>query len=92
MGCLHNFIRPFGRLLNIKDMFKEMFDAFHQGRLYIERLNHGVITLIPKVLDGDVIRNFRPICLLNVSYKILNKILANRSGLVIYKIIADWGA
>jgi hypothetical protein len=32
-----------------------MFDAFHQGRLDIERLNHGVIFLIPEVLDADVI-------------------------------------
>jgi hypothetical protein len=71
----------------IKYDLKEMFDAFHQGRLDIERLNHGVISLIPKV--PDVIQKFRPICLLNVSYKILTKILANRLGLVIYKVIAD---
>jgi hypothetical protein len=66
-----------------------MFDAFHQGKLDIERLNHGVIYLIPKVSDADVIQKFRPICLLNVSYKIVTKILANRLGLVTHKIIAD---
>jgi hypothetical protein len=55
-----------------------MFVAFHQGRLDIERLNHGVISLIPKVPDVDVIQKFRPICPLNVSYKILTKILAFR--------------
>jgi hypothetical protein len=41
------------------------------------------------VTDADVIQKFRPICLLNVSYKILTKNLANRSGLVIYNVITD---
>jgi hypothetical protein len=55
----------------------------------IERLNHGVISLIPKVSDADVVQKFRPICLLNVSCKILTKILAIRLGLIIHKVIAD---
>jgi hypothetical protein len=45
--------------------------------------------LISKVPDADTIRKFRPICLLNISYKILTKILADRFGLVIHKIILD---
>jgi hypothetical protein len=36
-----------------------------------------------------VIQKFRPICLLNVSYKILTIFLANRLGLIIYKILMD---
>jgi hypothetical protein len=66
-----------------------MLDKFHRGHLDVERLNHGVITLIPKVPDALVIQKFRPICLLNVSYKILTKLMANRLGLVIHKVIAD---
>jgi hypothetical protein len=66
-----------------------MLDKFHSGQLNIERLNHGVISLIPKVPDADVIQKFRPICLLNVSYKILTKNLAVRLGLIIHKVIAD---
>jgi hypothetical protein len=30
-----------------------MFDKFHDGNLDIERLNHGVITLVPKVPDDS---------------------------------------
>jgi hypothetical protein len=74
---------------HIKDDLKEMLAKFHSGQLDIERLNHGVISLIPKVPDADVIQKFRPICLLNVSYKILMKILAIRLGLIIHKVIAD---
>jgi hypothetical protein len=73
----------------IKHDLKEMLDKFHSGHLDIERLNHGVISLIPKVPDADVIQKFRPICLLNVSYKILTKILAIRLGLIIHKVIID---
>jgi hypothetical protein len=61
----------------IKDDLKEMFDKFYDGNLDIERLNHGVITLVPKVPDALIIQKFRPICLLNVSYKILTKFLAD---------------
>jgi hypothetical protein len=73
----------------IKEDLKEMFDKFHDGNLDIERLDHGVITLVPKVPDALTIQKFRPIGLLNVSYKILTKLLADRLGLVIHKIIAD---
>jgi hypothetical protein len=66
-----------------------MLDKFHSGQLDIERLNHGVISLIPKVPDANVVQKFRPICLLNVSYKILTKILANRLRLIIHKVISD---
>jgi hypothetical protein len=57
--------------------------------LDIERLSHGVISLIPKVPDADVVQKFRPICLPNVSYKILTKFLAIRLGLIIHKVITN---
>jgi hypothetical protein len=50
-----------------------MLDKFHSGHSDIERLNHGVITLIPKVPHAMMIQKFKHICLLNVSYKILTK-------------------
>lgn len=45
----------------VKFDLKEMFDAFHRGALHIERLNHGIIALIPKVVDVDLIHKFMPI-------------------------------
>jgi hypothetical protein len=64
-------------------------DKFHSGHLDIERLNHGVISRIPKVPYANVVQKFRPICLLNDSYKILTKILANRLGMIVHKVIYD---
>lgn len=42
-----------------------------------------------KVPDAEVIQKFRPICMLNVGYKILIKVLANRLGRVIKSIISE---
>lgn len=53
----------------IKDEFMQMVNDFYMGALDIARLNYGV-TLIPKVQDANDVKQFRPICLLNVSFKI----------------------
>ena len=45
----------------IKYDLKELFDTFRRGQLELERLNHGVITMIPKVPYTLVIKKFRPI-------------------------------
>jgi hypothetical protein len=71
-GFLAEFYQTFWE--TIKDDLKEMLDKFHSGNLDIERLNHGVITLIPKVPDAIVIQKFRPIYLLNV--KIIRILMA----------------
>lgn len=48
------------------------------GDLDIKRLNYGVITLVPKVKDAASIKQYRPICLLNVDYKGFAKVLTDR--------------
>lgn len=52
------------------------------------RLNYGVITLIPKVTYANTIKQYRPICLLNVCFKLLTKILNNRLTRIAEKIIS----
>ncbi|XP_071740970.1 uncharacterized protein [Rutidosis leptorrhynchoides] len=46
------------------------------------------ITLIPKVSNPSCIKDYRPISLIGVQYKIITKILANRFAAVIDKIIS----
>jgi hypothetical protein len=48
------------------------------GNLDISRLNYGVITLIPKIKEANNVKQYRPICLLNVSFKIFTKLIMNR--------------
>ena len=50
---------------------------------------HGVITLIPKKdKPRDYLRNWRPISLLNISYKVASSSIANRMKKVLNKIIS----
>jgi hypothetical protein len=56
----------------------QMINDFHQGELDIKRLNYGVITLIPKIKGASNIKQYRPICFLNVSFKFFTKLLMDR--------------
>jgi hypothetical protein len=73
----------------VKDDLVEMFEGFHRGELDIYRLNFALITVIPKEKDARTMNKFRPISLLNCSYKIFTKVLTNRLGKVIDRLIAS---
>lgn len=59
----------------MKDDIMLLFEHFHKGELDVQRLNYGVITLLPKTADADKIQQFRPICLLRCPYKLITKVL-----------------
>jgi hypothetical protein len=73
----------------IKNDLYVMFNDFNKGILPIQRLNYGVVILIPKLDKTDVMKCFRPICLLNVCCKILTKVLNNILLPYITKVISD---
>ena len=57
------------------DMLKCAFESGSLGHM----ARDGIINLIPKVnRDSRLLKNFRPITLLNTEYKIIEKVLANR--------------
>ena len=85
MGSLLPFIKLFGGV--IKHVFMKLVEEFHKEKLDLKRLNYGVITLIPKIKEANSIKHFRPICLINVSFKIITKLLAVRLGHIADKII-----
>jgi hypothetical protein len=62
----------------IKDDLMAMSRDFHVGDLPFFCLNFGIITLLPKEQEVKKIHRYRPICMLNVSFKIFTKVLANR--------------
>jgi exonuclease III len=74
----------------IKGPIMEMLQDFREGNLDIARLNYGIITLIPKIKGPVNIRQFRPICLLNVVYKIITKTLTLRLNKVADKLISPY--
>lgn len=53
-----------------------MCNGFSRGMVDILRLNYGILSLIPKVQGADSIKQFRPIELINVLFKICVKVCA----------------
>jgi hypothetical protein len=66
-----------------------LLNNFHNNELNINNLNHGVVTLVPKGVDADRIQKYRPICVLNVVYKIVTKILTSRLIRVVCLVINE---
>ena len=60
-----------------------------KGDLDVKRLNFGVITLVPKVQEVSTIKQYMPICLLNVDYKGFTKVLTERLTPVAKDVIGD---
>ena len=59
-------------------MFEAYEEIFKKGKMYEEAMN-GVLNLIPKQnKDSRFLKNLRPITLLNVDYKIIEKVIARR--------------
>ena len=71
----------------IKDDLMALFEDFHNGTLPLHSLNFGTIILLPKCNDAKQIQQYRPICLLNVSFKIFTKVATNRIVKVAQKVI-----
>ena len=75
------------------DLQKPLLKSFQLGKInkelsYSQR--EGIIKLIPKQgKDIRLLKNWRPISLLNADYKILTKILANRMKLGLKEIINE---
>jgi hypothetical protein len=59
-----------------------LFSSLHAGQLELFRLNFGEIILLPKVIEAERIQQYRPICLLNVSFKIFTKVATIRLNTV----------
>jgi hypothetical protein len=62
----------------IKMDLMAMFVAFQRGELPLFHLHFGTIILLPKKENAIQIQQYRPICLLNVSFKIFTKVGTNR--------------
>jgi len=72
----------------IKSDLVAMFTYFYEGILDLERLNFVMLSLIPKVDEARSIKNFRPIILINCSFKIFSKVLTLRLGKIINRLIS----
>ncbi|KAE8807885.1 retrotransposon unclassified [Hordeum vulgare] len=63
-----------------------MFHEFYIGTLDMDRINFGVIALIPKVVGASDIPQFHPITVINVLARIFDKVYATRLSRVAERI------
>ena len=66
----------------------EVVQSFFISKFMLKELNHTFIVLIPKNSKACEFKDYRPINLCNLIYKVISKILANLMGPILKKIIA----
>jgi hypothetical protein len=55
------------------------------GQMPLYKLNLGVVTLLPKKEDVDRIKQYKPICLLNISFTVFTKVRTNRVTAIVVR-------
>jgi hypothetical protein len=69
----------------VKERVLHIMNGFTLGMVDIARVNFGILSLIPKV--PDEIKQFRPIALTNVIFKLIAKAYAVRLSPVAHRMI-----
>jgi hypothetical protein len=72
----------------VKDDHMALFREFHIGDLPLYSLNFGMIILLPKCREAAKIQQYKPICLLNVSFMIFTKVVMNSVTKIAQKVIS----
>ena len=70
-----------------RDVRKMVQQCFEFGRI-IKNINETILVLILKVLNPANLKQFYPISLYNVGYKLITKIIMNRLMIILLNIIA----
>ncbi|GJT47181.1 RNA-directed DNA polymerase, eukaryota, reverse transcriptase zinc-binding domain protein [Tanacetum coccineum] len=86
-GFTFGFIKRYWEIFS-RDIMEFVIKFFDSKKMPLGS-NSSFITLIPKVSSPIHVKDYRPISLINVHYKIIAKILANRLAKVVDKIISQ---
>jgi hypothetical protein len=73
----------------IKDDIMAAFHDLYEHKIDLASINYGIITLIPKGEEADRIQKYRPICILQVLFKIFIKTLTVRVTPVMEKLLSN---
>jgi hypothetical protein len=72
----------------VKPLVLQLLNGFALGLLDVSRLNFGILSLIPKVPGADDIKQFRPIALINVIFKLVSKAYTIRLLPIAHRVIS----
>ena len=86
-GFTFDFYQKYWKVID-QDVVNAVCEFFSPGK-FPPGCNSSFITLIPKIHDAKVIKDFCPISMIGSVYKILAKILANRLSCIISDLISD---
>ncbi|GKD19602.1 RNA-directed DNA polymerase, eukaryota, partial [Tanacetum coccineum] len=86
-GFSFSFFRHFWSTIE-KDMF-EAVDCFFTNGDMPNGCNSNFIALIPKIIDANMVKDFRPISLIGSLYKVIAKVLTNRLTNVIGDLVNE---
>nr|GEY06562.1 RNA-directed DNA polymerase, eukaryota [Tanacetum cinerariifolium] len=86
-GFTFGFYKKFWDIIE-RDVVAAVKSFFHSG-IFPKGCNSSFLTLIPKIPDAKLVKDFRPICLIGSLYKIISKVLANRLVLVLGDLVNE---
>lgn len=81
------FFKPYWSIVG-NDVIDAALSVLNNG-VMLANINHAFISLIPKINAPTNPKDFRPISLCNVIYKIISKTIANRLKKIIPKLVSE---
>ena len=87
MGSLQGFFSEIGGLL--KEDIVHAVRVFFEDGVMPDGVNDAAIVLIPKVQHPESLKDYRPISLCNVLYKVVSKCLVNRLRPLLDDVISE---
>lgn len=84
-GFLAEFYQHCWSVINADLM--ALFTQLHMGELPLYKLNFGVIKILPKKESAIQIQQYRPICLLNMSFNFFTKVATIRTSGIVHKVV-----
>ena len=70
--------------INVCNVVKQFF----KQNWVLPGMNNNMVSLIPKIQGPESIKGYKPIAVVNFKFKIISKILMDRLGLVVARIIS----
>lgn len=86
-GMPFTFIKHYWNTVG-NDVLSATLSVLNSGAI-LANINHTYISLIPKTKSPEIAKDFRPISLCNVIYKLISKTIANHLKKCLPKLVSE---